>query len=120
LSSSEEDERKEYVRSEPNAGAGGGASEVTIRQSSDGTVQEVIAEPSPSVERETVARHTSTNTSALVGLAVGIVILATGLLLVIRETPFLPYPWSILAVLVVGVALIGVGASLVSNRTEMR
>jgi hypothetical protein len=120
LSSTEEDERKEYVRSAPNVGAGGAASEVTIRQSSDGTVQQVIAEPSPSVERETVAKHTSTNMTTLVGLAVGIVVLATGLFLVIRETPFLPYPWSILAVLVVGVALIGVGASLVSNRTTER
>ena len=117
MSSSEEDERKETVNRPSNVGTGSDASEVMLHQSSDGSVQAVVAELAPKVERESVVKHKSTNTSALVGMVVGIAVLAMGLALVIKETPFLPYPWSVIATVVVGVALIGVGASLVSNRT---
>ncbi len=120
MSSSEEDERRESVRREPNLGTGGGTTQVLVRDSSDGSFRQVIAEPAPSVERESVVKHKTTNTSALVGMAVGIVVLALGLFLVIRDTPFLPYPLSIFAVLIVGVGLIGIGASLVSSRSEMK
>ena len=120
MSSSEEDERKESVKSEPNVGTGGTMSEVVIRDSGDGVVHQVVAEPSPSFERESVVKHRTTNTSALVGMATGIAVLAIGLFLVIRYTPFLPYPLSIFALLIVGVGLIGVGASLISSRSTMK
>lgn len=122
MSSTEEDEQKDYVRTAPGAMTVPArqvvtvpAGEVVTTRSGDGAVQQVIAEPV--VKRESIAKHTTTNSSALVGLAVGIVVLAIGLLLVVRETPFLPYPWSIFSVLLVGAGLIAIGASLVSNRT---
>ena len=126
MSSTEEDEKKVYVERQTNPSAAGSASTVVVREPAGAVpVQPVVAEPVitqttvPNEEkRESVVKHTSTNTSALVGLAIGVIILAMGLFLVMRETPFLPYPYSIFAILVVGIALIGVGASLVSNRTS--
>jgi hypothetical protein len=120
MSSSEEDERTETLKRDPNVAASGSASEVVFRQSSDGTTQQVVAQPAPRVERESVSKHRTTNTSALVGMVVGIAVLAFGLLLVVKETPYLPYPYSIISIIIVGIALIAVGASLISNRTAMK
>jgi hypothetical protein len=116
MSSEEDDERVEYVRRQPNTGTSGGASEVVIHEQPNSPVE--VVQTSPSVKRESVVKHTSTNTGTLVGIAVGIGVLLVGMFLVIRETPFLPYPLSIFVVVVVGLVLIGIGASLVSNRSD--
>jgi hypothetical protein len=116
MSSEEEDERREYVRAEPGVVASGTVAEVVTRAPPGVAVVETTA-ASPSVKRESIVTHRTTNTSALVGIVVGVVVLAMGLFLVIRETPLLPYPWSLFAILAVGIGLVGIGASLVSNRT---
>jgi hypothetical protein len=117
LSSEEQDERKEYVNVQP--GTAGATSEVLIRGEPGATVVQRSESP-PSVKQESIVKRKTTNTSALVGIAVGVAVLAIGLVLVLREAPVLPYPLSVLVIVVVAVALIGVGASLVSNRTTTR
>jgi hypothetical protein len=116
MSSEEEDEEKEYVTREPNVGTSGSTSEVVIRERPQGQTE--VIETSPSVKRESVVKRKSTNTAALVGIAVGIAVLVSGMFLVIREAPILPYPLDVVVIVIVGIALIGVGASLVSTRTN--
>ena len=116
MSTSEEDEKKEFtaVKPEPTAGAEevvtGGAQSAVIVQ------KPVQAEPT-TVKKQTVAKHTTTDTSALIGIVVGVIVLSFGMLLAFRELPYLPYPFSIIGLVLVAVALIAIGASLVSSRT---
>lgn len=101
--------------------ANGPVSTVVVRRSQGGDAAPVIVqrtdEVAPTIQRGSKERHTTTNTSALVGIAVGIAVLALGLGLVIRETPLLPYPLSLFTIVIVGIGLIAVGASLISSRT---
>ncbi len=90
--SSEDDEKREHVTREPNAGTSGGGSAVVIQERPGG--QSEVVGTSPSVKRESVVKRKSTNTAALVGIAVGIAVLVSGMSLVIREAPFLPTRWT--------------------------
>jgi hypothetical protein len=121
MSSEEDDEKRVYVQKQPNVGTQGTASEVVIREQPGAPpattqVTEVV-EPSPIVKSESISKHRTTNTSALIGIIVGVAVLLFGMYVVFRETPFLPYPLSVFVIVVVGIGLIAVGASLVSNRT---
>jgi VIT1/CCC1 family predicted Fe2+/Mn2+ transporter len=118
MSSEEQDEKREYVSRESTVGTSGGTSEVVIHERPTGQTE--VIETSPSVKRESVVKRKSTNTAALVGIVVGIAVLISGMFLVLREAPFLPYPLSLIVIVVVGIALIGVGASMVSSRSTTR
>jgi uncharacterized membrane protein len=119
MSESEKDERREYVTSDPNVTTTGTRT-VMVQPPGNHEHVEVVTAPSPNVHKEEVVNKRTTNTGALVGVFVGIVVLGIGMVLVLRETPFLPYPYSLFAIIVVGLALIAVGASLVANRTAVR
>ena len=124
MSTSEEDDKKVVTRVQPGVQAGQ-TTEVVMGsgQPMTAVVQappQTMQQSAPTVNSESIAKHTTTNMTALVGLAVGIVVLAGGLLLAFRITPDLPYPFSTLGFILIAVALIAIGASLVSNRTQDR
>ena len=62
------------------------------------------------------ASHRTTNTSALVAIAVEIVVLLAGLYLVLTQVRYIPWPFFDIIVLVVGMILVAIGASMVSRR----
>ena len=129
MSSEQEEERKEYVErdepvttvSQPVAVTPQGTQ---VRQPA--TVVQPAAPPvavataSPGSERkESVVRRTNTNTGAIVAIVVGVVVLLLGIYLVFtRVFPYLSYPWSLFAVLLVAVVLMIVGGSLIQARTR--
>jgi hypothetical protein len=102
VSSNETDDRRTYVQSNPTAPA-------TVVQ----------AAPAPANQRnETVVTHRSTNTGAVVALAVGIVVLLGGIGLVASQIRFLPWPYSIIVVLGFGLILLMVGASFIDRGAD--
>ena len=121
MSETETEERREVVRTSPAVSTRSPASTVVVREGSviPERVErvEVAPSPSPNVNRQEVETITRTNTGAIAGIIIGAAVLVIGMFLVLRETPFLPYPWSMFAILAVGLALIAVGASMVSNRS---
>jgi hypothetical protein len=79
----------------------------------------VVTAPPEQERKETLVRKTNTNTGAIVAIIVGVLILLLGLFLVFTKVfPYLGYPWSVLAVLIVAIVLIAVGASLVRTRVS--
>jgi hypothetical protein len=112
VSSNETDDRKTVVQSSPT----GQATVVTTRQA-PATVVETA--PAPANQRnETVVTHRSTNTGGVVALAVGIVVLLGGIGLVASQIKFLPWPYSIIVVLGLGVILLMVGASFIDRGAD--
>jgi hypothetical protein len=134
MSSEQEEERKDYVeREEPVE-----TTPVTPAQAAQSppatTVRETVVKqpsivpgapvsstsPPGSERRESVVTRRNTNTGAIVAMIVGIVILLLGLYLVFtRVFPYLSYPWSLVAVLIVAIVLIIVGASLLQTRNRL-
>jgi hypothetical protein len=84
------------------------------------TVQVVRSQPavvSPVVERsETVVTHSSTNTGALFATLLGVIVLVAGTALIYSQIKFLPWPYSIISVLGLGLILLVAGASFVNKK----
>jgi hypothetical protein len=130
LSSEQEEERTEYVQREkpvqPTVGQ-----PVIVQSPAPPAVREqfvsvpanmpVLATIPPESERkESVVRKTSTNTGAIVAMLVGVAILLFGIFLVFTKVfPYLGYPWSLLAVLLVAVVFMIVGGSLLQERSRV-
>ena len=118
MSSSEGDGRKEYVGGDSAVGTTPPTqSGVIVGRPAEGVVQvervpTVIASP---VERREVKRKT-TNNGALAAISVGIVVLLSGLYLVLTQVRYMPWPFSNVIVLVAGMILVAIGASMVSGR----
>lgn len=86
----------------------------TVVSQQPGTVPVV---PPGSERKESVVRRKNTNTGAIVAMVVGAVILLLGIYLVFtRVFPYLTYPWSLLAVLLVAIIMMIVGGSLLQAR----
>jgi hypothetical protein len=133
MSSETEEERKEYVeRDEPAiapgtsvvapATTGTVVRETVVRE--PGTVVStntpvVAAVPPESERRESVVRKTNTNFGAIIAMIIGAAILMLGIFLIFTKVfPYLAYPWSLLAVLLVAIVMIAVGGSLLQTRTS--
>ncbi len=92
--------------------------------------EEVIRRDVP--EREVIRRDTTvperreerivrtrTNSGAIAALIVGAFVLIFGIYIVFSQIRFFGPPFSYIAILIVGLILIGVGAKLMSNRVSM-
>jgi hypothetical protein len=114
VSSDETDDKRTYVQTSGGQPAAGTATVVTTRQ-----VPETVVAAAPASQRnETVVSHRSTNTGAIAGLVVGIIVLAAGIALIESQVRFLPWPYSIIVVLGFGLILLIVGASFISRGAE--
>jgi hypothetical protein len=131
LSSEQEEEREEYVeREEPISPApvvvqpqvaptGSVVRETVVRQPAvvQPAAPVVATVPPESERRSSVVRKTNTNVGAIIAMVVGAVILLFGIFLVFTKVfPYLAYPWSMIAVLLVALVMIIVGASLMQTR----
>jgi hypothetical protein len=85
------------------------------------TVQVVQAPPvaaaSGASHSETVVTHSSTNTGALFATALGIIVLVAGSALIYSQIKFLPFPYSIISVLGLGLILLVAGASFINRKS---
>jgi hypothetical protein len=129
MSSEQEEEHIEYVdREEPvqvsqpvvAAAPGTVVRETVVRNPTTVVPSTPVVSmvPPESERKESVVRRTNTNTGAIVAMIVGAVILLFGILLVFTKVfPYLTYPWSLVAVLIVAVVLMAIGASLLQTRT---
>jgi hypothetical protein len=128
MSETEEEERKEYIKRDPTVQGTvvtAPTEDVIVRREPEQLVvrrepveRVVVASPPPPVERrESIVRHTRTNTGALIAMAIGAVVLLGGVFIVLSQIHFLPWPLSMIAFLVVGLVFIGVGASLLGKQS---
>ncbi|MHB1908301.1 MAG: hypothetical protein ACYCQJ_05440 [Nitrososphaerales archaeon] len=99
MSTSEEEDRKEIEKGEPVARH----------------VNETVHRDEP-IEREERVYHRRTNTGAIVSIVIGILILLFGLYLVFTQVQFLSPPYSYVAILIIGIVLVAIGAKLISTR----
>ena len=87
---------------------------------SGSTVQVVQAQPVAAAtgasHTETVVSHSSTNNGALFATALGIIVLVAGSILIYSQIKFLPWPYSIISVLGLGLILLIAGASFIGKR----
>jgi hypothetical protein len=114
VSSEETDEKKTVVQRTPNSG-----STVVVQQPSPPVVAPAPAPATaPAIERsDTVVSHRSTNTTAIVAMAVGVIVLLGGMAVIVSQIKFLPAPYSFIVVLGFGLILLLVGASMISSGT---
>jgi hypothetical protein len=109
VSSEETDEKKTVVQRSPNSG-----STVVVQQPSP-----PAAAQAPASERsDTVVSHRSTNTGAIVAMAVGVIVLLGGMAVIVSQIRFLPAPYSYIVILGFGLILLLVGASMISSGTN--
>ncbi len=120
LSNEREEERREYVERDPAASVAPVSRDYIVRRDEPATVERVPVASVPANERrEAVVKSRSTNVGAVVAIVVGIIVLLSGIYLVFTQIRYLPAPYSWIAILIVGLILIGVGASLVRSRTSV-
>jgi hypothetical protein len=85
------------------------------------TVQVVQAQPVAAApvasHSETVVTHSSTNTGALFATALGIIVLVAGTALIYSQIKFLPWPYSIISVVGLGLILLVAGASFIGRKS---
>ena len=120
MSSEEEEERKEYVRRDPTVQGTvvtTPTEQVVARREPVEHVVVAATSASPVERRETIVRHRSTNTGAIIAMVIGAVVLLGGIYIVLSQIPFLPWPFSMIAFLAVGLIFIAVGASLLGSRS---
>jgi len=128
MSSETEEERREVVQSDPvvTTDPNGVVTNPTVvreRVVSEPVVRQPVVETVSPVagnqRRESVVVRRNTNVGAIVAMVIGALVLVFGIYLVFsRVFPYLPYPYSIFAILILGVILIAVGGSLVAGRTS--
>jgi protein-S-isoprenylcysteine O-methyltransferase Ste14 len=109
MSTTEEDERKEYVKR---------ASDTQTGQENASQSSQVPVTSSPVERKEVVQHRRSTNTGAMVAIAIGIAVLVVGIILIYSQIRFLPWPYSIIVTLAFGLILLAIGASFISSRTH--
>jgi hypothetical protein len=109
MSSSEED-KKVVVQTAPSVAPVGSTVQVV-------QAQPVAAAGSGVSHSETIVTHTSTNTGALFATALGVIVLVVGTGLIYSQIKFLPWPYSIISVLGLGLILVVAGASFIGKRT---
>jgi intracellular septation protein A len=80
-------------------------------------VRTVPADVPTAQHNETIVRHRSTNTGALISILVGVVVLLGGIGLVASQIHFIPWPYNIYVVLGFGFILLLLGASMIRART---
>jgi hypothetical protein len=112
MSSTDEEERREYVKRDP--ASGGSQNQPTVQS----PAQSQPAESAPVERREFTEKRTSTNTTVIVAIAVGIVVLAGGIGLIAHEVPYIPWPYDVIVVVGLGFTLLAIGASFISSRTK--
>jgi hypothetical protein len=112
MSSIDEDERREYVKRDVPSDVPAGQSNAQPGAQARPTGN------APVERREFTEKRTSTNTSVIVAIAVGIVVLAGGIALIAHEVPYIPWPYSVIVVVGLGFTLLAIGASFISNRTK--
>lgn len=78
--------------------------------------QPVAATSGPS-HSETVVTHSSTNMGALFATTLGIIVLIAGSVLIYSQIKFLPWPYSIISVLGLGLILLVAGASFIGKKS---
>ena len=116
MSMEDSDEKKVYVERTPSAG-GTTVSTVSREQQPITVVRTVPTEIPAAQHNETIVRHRSTNTGALVAIVVGVVVLLGGIGLVASQIQFIPWPYNIYVVLGFGFILLLLGASMIRTRT---
>lgn len=122
MSSEREEERKEYVERDPSLAPPPAAvprEYVVGEPVALGRAPVAPAVPPANEHREAVVRRRTTNTGAIVAIVVGLLVLLFGIYLVFSQIKYLPAPYSWIAILIVGLILIGIGASLVRTRTTV-
>lgn len=121
MSESDEEDRTEVVSNPPSAS--------TTREVIREEAAPVAATP---VQRERVIQRdatvperrearvvrTRTNSAAIVAIVIGVLVLVVGIYLVLTLAHNVPAPYSYLAVFIIGIILIAVGAKLVTTRTS--
>ena len=126
MSSETEEERRDVVQSDPAITTDPNAVTTTsppVVQERVVTQQPVVREPVAAAtppagnqRRESTVVRRNTNVGAIIAMLIGILVLVFGIYLVFsRVFPYLPYPYSVFAILILGVILIAVGGSLVSR-----
>ncbi len=125
MSSETEEERRDVVQSDPVVTTDPNVVTTTaiptVRErvvTQEPVVRQpvVAAAPMGNQRRESTVIRRNTNVGAIAAMLVGILVLVFGIYLVFsRVFPYLPYPYSVFAILILGVILIAVGGSLVSR-----
>jgi len=121
MSSEQEEEKKEYVQRDQSVTTVQ-EPETTVVRSMPGrtAVAPVIATTVPASERkESMVTKRNTNVGAIVAMMIGIFVLFFGVYLVFtRILPYVAYPWSLIAILIISIILIAAGVSLVKTRVS--
>lgn len=107
MSESESEEKREVVEGSNSPPPTG----VPVRE----TVYRNTTVPT---ERESRVVHRRTNTAAIVALIIGVLVLIGGIYLVLMLARSAPAPISYIALFIIGIVLIAVGAKLVTTRTS--
>ncbi|MDA4117171.1 MAG: hypothetical protein OK455_02385 [Thaumarchaeota archaeon] len=117
MSTEERDEKRVYVdRSPGNQG-------MVVVEREEPVVEPVVervktVQEVPSSQRaETIVKHRSTNTGALLAMVIGVVVLLAGIGLIASQIPFIPWPYGLYVVLGFGFLLLVMGASMITSRT---
>jgi len=125
MSSEQEEEKKEYVQRDQSVTTVREPETTVVRSMPGRTlVREsavaapVIATTVPASERkESIVTKRNTNVGAIVAMVIGIFVLFFGVYLVFtRILPYVAYPWSLVAMLIISIILIAAGVSLVKTR----
>lgn len=115
MSSEDTEERKQYVQQSPNS-PGTVVVEQPARTAPVAAPAQVIQNVPAS--QKTVVSHRTTNTGALIAMAVGIVVLLAGIGLIASQVRFLPYPYSLIVILGFGLILLLAGLSMIDRGSE--
>jgi hypothetical protein len=119
MSNEDSDEKRVYVETAPTTTTAAGGTVVTTpsREQPMTVVRGTPVQVPAAQHNETIVRHRSTNTGALVAIVVGVVVLLGGIGLVASQIQFIPWPYNIYVVLGFGFILLLLGASMIRTRT---
>ncbi len=124
MSTEQEEEKKEYVDRDQSVTTVREPGTTVVETAPRTVVREpaaaVVATTAPASEhRESTVTKRNTNVGALAAMVIGIFVLFFGIYLIFtRIVPYVAYPWSLLAILVVALILIVAGVSLVKTRVS--
>jgi hypothetical protein len=113
MSTQEEDQKTVVVQNPPNTGG----TVTTVSRDQPATVVRTAPEVPANQHNETIVKHRSTNTGAVVAMVIGLVVLLGGIGLIASQIPFIPWPYDIYVVLGFGLILLLIGASMITNKS---
>ena len=111
MSTTETEEKKVDIERSPSTDR-----IMTVSGDQPGIVRTVQAEAPSSVHSDTVVKHSSTNTGAILAMVVGLVVLLGGIGLIATQLPMIPSPYGLYAIIGFGVLLLIVGLGIMSSR----